>query len=291
MAEPEIPDFVAILTDRVWYLTQSGRDMWCRPPHGFFFRSSAAANAFAAAIGTALELTPQAGRDAHLRRSPLRRRNGRRLWHHSAHRADRDGRLAGGDLLPGWAPALGGASRLPRGGLRQPGDGERFRGDRRSDPPYHAGDLVGEDPVYGSWLAFVLPIPLEVRVFSPAACPSFGRRRPCRTLELASPSDNYHRSGANELASPSDNYHRSGANELASPSDNYHRSGAKAKRAGRSRRCCATYPFRGISGSRRTRDARTRTWEKRASAIEVCHRTLRIVALHDVEASVAPARR
>jgi hypothetical protein len=58
MAEPEIPDFVAILTDRVWYLTQSGRDMWCRPPHGFFFRSSAAATAFAAALGTALELTP-----------------------------------------------------------------------------------------------------------------------------------------------------------------------------------------------------------------------------------------
>jgi hypothetical protein len=54
----QIPDFVSILTDRVWYLTQSGRDMWCRPPHGFFFRSSEAAAAFAAAVGTALELTP-----------------------------------------------------------------------------------------------------------------------------------------------------------------------------------------------------------------------------------------
>ena len=58
MAEAELPDFVSILTDRVWYLTQSGRDMWCRPPHGFFFTSSEAAIAFAAAIGTELELAP-----------------------------------------------------------------------------------------------------------------------------------------------------------------------------------------------------------------------------------------
>ena len=52
------PDFVSVLSDRVWYLTQSGRDMWCRPPHGFFFTSSDAATAFAAAIGTELELAP-----------------------------------------------------------------------------------------------------------------------------------------------------------------------------------------------------------------------------------------
>ena len=58
MSDAQLPDFVSILTDRVWYLTRSGRDMWCRPPHGFFFRSSDAATAFAAAIGTALELTP-----------------------------------------------------------------------------------------------------------------------------------------------------------------------------------------------------------------------------------------
>ena len=32
--------------------------MWCRPPHGFFFTSSDAATAFAAAIGTELELAP-----------------------------------------------------------------------------------------------------------------------------------------------------------------------------------------------------------------------------------------
>lgn len=58
VSDAEIPDFVSILTDRIWYLTQSGRDMWCRPPHGFFFTSSEAATAFAAAIGTQLELAP-----------------------------------------------------------------------------------------------------------------------------------------------------------------------------------------------------------------------------------------
>jgi hypothetical protein len=58
MADAQLPDFVAILTERVWYLTQSGRDMWCRPPHGFFFTSSEAATAFAAAVGTELELAP-----------------------------------------------------------------------------------------------------------------------------------------------------------------------------------------------------------------------------------------
>jgi hypothetical protein len=32
--------------------------MWCRPPHGFFFTTSDAATAFAAAIGTELDLAP-----------------------------------------------------------------------------------------------------------------------------------------------------------------------------------------------------------------------------------------
>ena len=58
VSEAELPDFVSILTERIWYLTQSGRDMWCRPPHGFFFTSSEAAIAFATAIGTELELAP-----------------------------------------------------------------------------------------------------------------------------------------------------------------------------------------------------------------------------------------
>jgi hypothetical protein len=58
VSEAELPDFVAVLTERIWYLTQSGRDMWCRPPHGFVVTSSAAATAFAAAIGTELDLAP-----------------------------------------------------------------------------------------------------------------------------------------------------------------------------------------------------------------------------------------
>ena len=58
VSEAELPDFVSILTEKIWYLTRSGRDMWCRPPHGFFFTSSEAATAFAAAIGTELDLAP-----------------------------------------------------------------------------------------------------------------------------------------------------------------------------------------------------------------------------------------
>jgi hypothetical protein len=53
-----LPDYLAFLPDRVWYLTQSGRDMWCRRPHGFFFTTSAAAVAFATAMGTELDLQP-----------------------------------------------------------------------------------------------------------------------------------------------------------------------------------------------------------------------------------------
>ena len=34
------PDVFAILPDVVWYLTQNGRDMWCRVPYGFFFSSA-----------------------------------------------------------------------------------------------------------------------------------------------------------------------------------------------------------------------------------------------------------
>ena len=37
------PDVFAILPDVVWYLTQNGRDMWCRVPYGFFFSSAEAA--------------------------------------------------------------------------------------------------------------------------------------------------------------------------------------------------------------------------------------------------------
>ena len=52
------PDFVSFLPERVWYLTQTGQDMWCRRPYGFFFTSSEAAVAFAARVGRAFELSP-----------------------------------------------------------------------------------------------------------------------------------------------------------------------------------------------------------------------------------------
>ena len=51
-------EVLAALPDRVWYLTQSGRDMWCRRPYGFFFTSSDQAIAFAQQMKTELELQP-----------------------------------------------------------------------------------------------------------------------------------------------------------------------------------------------------------------------------------------
>jgi len=50
-------DVVSFLPDRIWYLTQSGRDMWCRRPYGFFFTTAEAARAFAAQMSE-LELQP-----------------------------------------------------------------------------------------------------------------------------------------------------------------------------------------------------------------------------------------
>ncbi|MSP60899.1 MAG: hypothetical protein EXR72_11250 [Myxococcales bacterium] len=52
-----LPDFVSFLPDRVYYLTASGSDMWCRRPYGFFFTSGEAAEKFALELGTELPLT------------------------------------------------------------------------------------------------------------------------------------------------------------------------------------------------------------------------------------------
>jgi hypothetical protein len=43
---------VELLPPRIWYLTSNGTDMWCRRPYGFLFSTGAAAEAFAAAMGT-----------------------------------------------------------------------------------------------------------------------------------------------------------------------------------------------------------------------------------------------
>ena len=53
-----LPDFVALLPDRVWYLTASGQDMYCRRPYGFFFTTSEAAELFAVRMGSELPLSP-----------------------------------------------------------------------------------------------------------------------------------------------------------------------------------------------------------------------------------------
>lgn len=53
-----VVDILAQLPERVWYLTASGRELWCRRPYTFFFSTSEAAVAFAAKMGTALELAP-----------------------------------------------------------------------------------------------------------------------------------------------------------------------------------------------------------------------------------------
>jgi hypothetical protein len=50
-------DVVSFLPERLWYLTQSGRDMWCRRPYGFFFTTAELARAFAARM-TDLQLEP-----------------------------------------------------------------------------------------------------------------------------------------------------------------------------------------------------------------------------------------
>ena len=51
-------DFVSYLPERVWYLTASGHDMWCRRPYTFFFTSSEAAERFVVEMKTAFELSP-----------------------------------------------------------------------------------------------------------------------------------------------------------------------------------------------------------------------------------------
>ena len=44
-------DLLSLLPDRVWYLTSTGLDMYCRRPYGFFFTTSAAAEQFAVDFG------------------------------------------------------------------------------------------------------------------------------------------------------------------------------------------------------------------------------------------------
>ena len=49
---------LAALPARVFYLTASGRDLWCRRPYTFVFSSAHAAERFAGQLGTELDLVP-----------------------------------------------------------------------------------------------------------------------------------------------------------------------------------------------------------------------------------------
>ena len=49
---------LAYLPDRVFYLTVSGQEMWCRRPYAFFFTTSDAATTFATAMKTEFPLSP-----------------------------------------------------------------------------------------------------------------------------------------------------------------------------------------------------------------------------------------
>jgi len=51
-------DLLALLPSRVWHLTSTGSDLWCRRPYSFFFSSDQQATAFAAALGVGGELWP-----------------------------------------------------------------------------------------------------------------------------------------------------------------------------------------------------------------------------------------
>jgi hypothetical protein len=53
----DLTELIAALPDRLYYLTSTGRDMWCRRPYGFFFTSAEAASRFAAEMSE-LELSP-----------------------------------------------------------------------------------------------------------------------------------------------------------------------------------------------------------------------------------------
>ena len=53
----DLAEFIAALPERLYYLTTTGRDMWCRRPYGFFFTTSEAAAEFARAMSE-LKLSP-----------------------------------------------------------------------------------------------------------------------------------------------------------------------------------------------------------------------------------------
>lgn len=57
-SEDPVAQILAVLPARVFYLTASGKDLWCRRPYTFVFSTARAAERFAAQLGTELDLVP-----------------------------------------------------------------------------------------------------------------------------------------------------------------------------------------------------------------------------------------
>ena len=57
-SEDPVAKILSMLPPRVFYLTASGKDLWCRRPYTFVFSKARAAEQFAARLGTELDLVP-----------------------------------------------------------------------------------------------------------------------------------------------------------------------------------------------------------------------------------------
>ena len=61
-----VAKILAALPAKVFYLTASGKDLWCRRPYTFVFSTARAAERFATQLGTELDLVPIAVESAEL---------------------------------------------------------------------------------------------------------------------------------------------------------------------------------------------------------------------------------
>ena len=58
MSDDPVAKILSILPAKVFYLTASGKDLWCRRPYTFVFSTSRDAEVFARKMGTELDLVP-----------------------------------------------------------------------------------------------------------------------------------------------------------------------------------------------------------------------------------------
>jgi hypothetical protein len=57
-SDAALASILAALPARVFYLTASGKDLWCRRPYTFVFSTGPGAERFATAMGSELDLVP-----------------------------------------------------------------------------------------------------------------------------------------------------------------------------------------------------------------------------------------